>query len=125
MTLLTNSWFSLAQSCDSVYKKLRYFRASVGNSSAIDKALESIVNGGFSFILSLTLLSIMNINPWPLLVSVTSLLVSVSFALGSSVSKYVEVSQLCWIHSVEMRAVCVYSLTCIVLFVSGCPLDCR
>ena len=39
------------------------------------------------------ILAIMQINPWPLLVSMTSLLVSVSFALGSSVSKYVEVSQ--------------------------------
>lgn len=36
------------------------------------------------------LLSILQFNPYPILVSITSLLVSISFALGSSVSKYVE-----------------------------------
>ena len=84
------SLLAFVQSCDAVYKKLRFFRASVGNSSAIDDALESIVDGVFWFVLALSLLSIMNFNPWPILVSITSLLVSVSFALGSSVSKYVE-----------------------------------
>jgi len=84
------SLLAFVQSCDAVYKKLRFFRASVGNSSAIDDALESIVDGVFWFVLVLLLLSIMNFNPWPILVSITSLLVSVSFALGSSVSKYVE-----------------------------------
>jgi len=84
------SLLAFCQSCDAVYKKLRFFRASVSNSSAIDTALEGIVDGVFWFVLSLLLLSIMNFNPWPILVSITSLLVSVSFALGSSVSKYVE-----------------------------------
>ena len=46
------------------------------------------------FVLGLLLLSFMQINPWTLLVSMTSLLVSVSFALGPSVSKYVEVSSI-------------------------------
>jgi hypothetical protein len=53
-------------------------------------ALENIVDGAYAFVLALILLAIMNFNPWPVLVSITSLLVSVSFALGSSVSKYVE-----------------------------------
>jgi len=78
------------QSIDSVYKRLRYFRASVGNASVIDNVLEKIINGIFYFILSLALLTFMQINPYPLLVSMTSLLVSVSFALGPSVSKFVE-----------------------------------
>jgi len=80
------------QSIDSVYKRLRFFRASVGNGSVIDRVLESIINGLFYFTLGLILLTFMEFNPWPLLVSLTSLLVSVSFALGSSVSKFVEVS---------------------------------
>ena len=84
------------QSIDAVYRKLRFFRASVGNASVIDKVLEDIINGIFYFVLGLVLLSLMHFNPWPLLVSMTSLLVSVSFALGSSVSKYVEVR---WILS--------------------------
>lgn len=75
-----------------VYKRLRYFKASVGNASVIDNELEKIANIFYWFLLMMLILAIMQINPWPLLVSMTSLLVSVSFALGSSVSKYVEVS---------------------------------
>ena len=75
------------------YKRLRFFRASVGNASVIDHVLESIIDGVFHFVLALVLLSIMRFNPWPLLVSISTLLVSVSFAVGSSASKYIEVSQ--------------------------------
>lgn len=78
------------QSCDAIYKRLCYFRASVGNASVIDNVLAGIVDGFFYFILTLVLLSLLEFNPWTLLVSLTSLLVSVSFALGPSVSKYVE-----------------------------------
>ena len=81
---------AFVQSVDAVYKRLRYFRASVGNASVINNVMESIINGIFYFVLGLLLLSFMQINPWTLLVSMTSLLVSVSFALGPSVSKYVE-----------------------------------
>jgi len=81
---------AFVQSVDIVYKRLRYFRASVGNASVINNVMESIINGIFYFVLGLLLLSFMQINPWTLLVSMTSLLVSVSFALGPSVSKYVE-----------------------------------
>lgn len=98
-----NELSSLAfiQSCDSLYKRLRFFRASVGNASVIDHALESIIDGIFNFVLALTLMSMMRFNPWPLLVSISTLLVSVSFAVGSSASKYIEVSSKapvrCWI----------------------------
>jgi small-conductance mechanosensitive channel len=85
------SMLSFLQSCDLLYKKLRFFRASVGNASVIDKALEGMLNGIFFFILALVVLSIMRINPWPLLVSISTLLVSISFAVGSSASKYIEV----------------------------------
>jgi hypothetical protein len=86
------SQLAFIQSCDSLYKKLRFFRASVGNASVIDHALETIIDFLFNFILALALLSLMRFNPWPLLVSVSTLLVSVSFAVGSSASKYIEVS---------------------------------
>lgn len=84
------SELAFVQSCDSLYKKLRYFRANVGNASIIDHALESIVDWVFSFVLALVLLSAMRFNPWPLLVSISTLLVSVSFAVGSSASKWFE-----------------------------------
>ena len=84
------SMVAFVQSCDSMYKKLRYFRANVGNASVIDHALESIVDGAFSFALGLVLLSVMRINPMALLVSLSTLLVSISFAVGSSASKWFE-----------------------------------
>jgi hypothetical protein len=40
---------SFIQACDTVYKRLRYLRASVGNSSVIDQVLESILNSIFNF----------------------------------------------------------------------------
>lgn len=82
---------SFVQSCDTVYKKLRYFRASVGNSSVIDHVLESIIDGLFYFALSLIVLDLLKLNPWPLLVSTSTLLVAGSFAVGPSCAKAVEV----------------------------------
>jgi hypothetical protein len=79
------------QSCDTVYKKLRYFRASVGNSSVIDRVLEGIINSVFFFLLLLVVLSLVNLNPWPLLVSLSTLLVTFAFAVGPSISKAIEV----------------------------------
>lgn len=84
------SGLSFVQACDSLYRRMRYFRASVGNASVIDHALESIVDGFYHFILCLVMLSILQINPWPLLVSISTLLVSVSFAVGPSAAKYIE-----------------------------------
>ena len=84
------SLLAFLQSCDAVYRKLRFFRASVGNASIIDHALEGIVDGLFNFLLALALLTLMRFNPWPLLVSVSTLLVSVSFAVSSSCSNYIE-----------------------------------
>lgn len=78
------------QSCDSIFKRLCFFRASVGNSSVIDKVLASIVDWFYYFTLTLMLLSLLRFNPWTLMVSLTSILVSASFALGSSLSRYVE-----------------------------------
>ena len=84
------SLLAFLQSCDAVYRNLRFFRASVGNASIIDHALERIVDGFFNFLLALALLTIMRFNPWPLLVSVSTLLVSVSFAVSSSCSNFIE-----------------------------------
>ena len=78
------------QSCDALYKRLRFFRANVGNASVIDHALESICDGAFNFVLLLIILTVMRFNPWPLLVSLSTVLVSISFAVGSSASKFFE-----------------------------------
>lgn len=84
------SLLSFVQSCDWVYKKLRYFRASVSNSSLIDKVLCQIFNCFFGLGLAFVILAVLNLNPWALLVSSLSLIVSFAFALGPSVAKYIE-----------------------------------
>jgi small-conductance mechanosensitive channel len=78
------------QSCDAIYKRLSYFRASVGNASVIVNVLAGIVDVFFFCMLALALLSLLEFNPWALLVPFTSLVVSLSFALSSSLSKYLE-----------------------------------
>jgi hypothetical protein len=83
---------SFVQTCDTIYKKIRYFRASVGNASVIDQVLESIIDAVFYFSLGLVELSLLNLNPWPLLVSMSTLLVTASFAVGPSCAKAIEVS---------------------------------
>jgi len=82
---------AFVQTCDWVYRKLRFFRASVANSSLIDGVLEQIFNFFFYTALALVITSgVMGLNPWSLLLSVSTLLVSLSFAVGSSVSKLIE-----------------------------------
>jgi hypothetical protein len=81
---------AFVQAVDKIYKRLRFFRASIRNSSVIDGVLERLMDGIFYCVLGFMLSSLMQFNPWTLMVSITSLLVSVSFALGASVSKYVE-----------------------------------
>ena len=88
----TNSLTQLAfvQSCDAIYRRLRYFRASVGNSSVIDKVLEDMLDGVFNSALAMVLMTMLGFNPYPLLVSISTLLVSFAFAFGASAALYVE-----------------------------------
>ena len=81
------------QSCDTVYKKLRFFRASVGNSSVIDKVLENIIDTVYGIALGLVILSLLKLDPWPILVSMSTLLVTFAFAVGPSAAKSIEVSE--------------------------------
>ena len=84
---------NFVQSCDDVYKRLRYFRASVANSSLIDKFLEEVLSGFFVFALVLCELAVLGYNPYPILVSVSALIVSSTFAIKVSAANYFEVSQ--------------------------------
>jgi hypothetical protein len=92
------SLLAFLQSCDAIYKRLRFFRASVANASVIDHALESILNGLVNLLLILVLLCVLRFNPWPLLVSVSTILVSISFAVSSSCSNYIEGVLLICLH---------------------------
>ena len=81
---------AFVQSCDSLYRRLRFFLATVENSASLDNVLENVVNCLYYFVLALFLMSLLNYNAWSLLLSMTSLLVSFSFAFGQTVSKYVQ-----------------------------------
>ena len=84
------SLLAFVQATDQSYKRLVFLRASLRNSKMLDGVLKRLFNGIFYFFLTLFLLSLMHLNPWPLIVSITSIVVSISFALGSSVSRFVE-----------------------------------
>jgi len=47
-------------------------------------------NGVFGFFLGLTIMSVLQLNPWTLLVSMSTVLVSFAFALGPSAAKLIE-----------------------------------
>lgn len=82
---------AFVQACDTLYRKLRLFRASVGNSSVIDGVLESIIDPIFFLCLGTIILSILNFNPIGMLIPLSSLLVAGSFAFGSTCAKAFEV----------------------------------
>lgn len=73
-----------------VFRKLYNIRASITNSSMMDLVLEDIMNTIFYFIMACIVMAVLNFNPWGLLLSMTSVIVSFAFALGPSVSKYIE-----------------------------------
>lgn len=55
---------AFVQACDSLYRRLRYFRASVGNSTVIDRVLENVFDTIFGFVLLLLILAILRFNPY-------------------------------------------------------------
>ena len=57
----------------------------------IDKVLEGIVDAIFGFVLALVVLQFNSFNPWPILVSMSTLLVTFTFAVGPSAAKSIEV----------------------------------
>ena len=68
---------------------------SVGNSSVIDNVLHGIIDVIFGFVLTLAVLTMVKLNPWPLLVSMSTLLVTSAFAVGPSIAKAIEVRRCC------------------------------
>lgn len=83
---------SFVQSVDYVYKSLRYLRASILNSSKIDSVLEDAFDLVLNGILGILVMTLIGLNPWPLLVSFSTVMVSFAFSFGPSCAKYIEVS---------------------------------
>lgn len=81
---------AFASSCDEVYKKMLFLRASMNNSSKIDGVLEDIFDCLFYGILAVVVLSLLGLDIWPLLVSASTMLLSFTFAFSASTARTVE-----------------------------------
>ncbi len=81
---------NFVQSVDWAYKRVRYLRASVANSTLIDTVLEHDFNILFYFFLVLIVISMLGFNPWTLLFSMSTILVSFAFAFGPSAAKAID-----------------------------------
>ncbi|CAB9520719.1 expressed unknown protein [Seminavis robusta] len=78
------------RSVDAVYKSLRFLRASIINSTKIDTVLENVFDMVFNGILAIIVMTLLGLNPWPLLVSFSTVMVSFAFSFGPSCAKYIE-----------------------------------
>jgi small-conductance mechanosensitive channel len=81
---------AFVQNVDTVYKNLKFLRASIMNSSKIDSVLEDVFDVAFYAILTIIIMTLLGLNPWPLLVSFSTVLVSFAFAFGPSAAKWIE-----------------------------------
>ncbi|KAG7357550.1 mechanosensitive ion channel [Nitzschia inconspicua] len=84
------SLVDFVRSVDNVYKELRLLRATVAGSTKIDRALESIFNYAFYVLLVSIILWVLNIDPFALFVSVSSIILAFAVMIGSASSKYFE-----------------------------------
>jgi hypothetical protein len=80
------------KSIDSVYKSLRTLRASIHNSSQIDRAFELIINFFFYLVLLCVVLATFEVDPLAIFLSFSSIIVAFAFIIGGASSKYFEVS---------------------------------
>jgi len=80
----------LSKPSDWVYKRVRYLRASVANSTLIDRVMERDFNILYYFFLVLIVISMLGFSPWNLLFSMSTILVSFAFAFGPSAAKAID-----------------------------------
>jgi len=88
--LLTHPPIASLPSNVSVYKELRLLRASVSNSSKLDRALERVINVFFYILLLFVVLAVFGHDPFYLFGYVTGFLLAFAFMIGTACSKYVE-----------------------------------
>lgn len=87
----TISMVDFVRSIDSIYRDLRMLRATVASSSKIDQALETIFNFFFYAIVLIIILSVLEIDPLALFLSLSSIILAFAFMIGSASAKYFEV----------------------------------
>jgi hypothetical protein len=78
------------RSVDSIYKELKMLRASIHSSAAIDTAFEWLINIVFYFIVFCIVLAAWGLDPLALFLSLSSVLLALTFAIGGSSAKYFE-----------------------------------
>ena len=75
---------------DAVYRKVRLLESSVENHSHVDKSYEKVINFIFYFLMGCVALAIMGMNPLVFILSLSTLLVSFAFMIGSAASQQFE-----------------------------------
>lgn len=78
------------KSVDTVYKQVRILRASVANSSKLDRSTELIVNFLFHAVLLTVILSQLGFDPLALFLSISGVVLAFAFMISSASSKYFE-----------------------------------
>jgi len=84
------SLLEFVRSVDAVYKELRLLRATIDNSSQIDRALENIFNGFFYTMLAVIILFFLGFNPFTVFLSFSTVILSFTFMIGGASASYVE-----------------------------------
>ena len=75
---------------DTINRKLRLLENSVNNHSHVDKSYEKVVNWIFYFLIGCVVLAILGVDPFVFILSISALLVSFAFMIGSGVSQQFE-----------------------------------
>ena len=82
------SKLDFVKSVDSIYKSIKLLSANISNSSQIDSAVEGIFNVVFYAILAAITLAMLDVDPFQLFFSLSSVLLVFAFAFGNS--RYVQ-----------------------------------
>ena len=72
------------QSIDAVYREMRVLAANVENATKMDSAYERLMNVAFYLVLGATALPLIGIDPLPIILSLTGLLVTFAFVIGAA-----------------------------------------
>jgi hypothetical protein len=79
------------KSVDNVYKSIRFLRASVAAAAKIDCAFESMFNVVFYVVVTCVALSILGFNPLTIFLSLSGVIVSFSFIIGTASAYFFQV----------------------------------
>lgn len=84
------SMLDFLRSIDAIYKEYMFLHASIENSSAIDRQVESILNWFFYGAVLLVVVSQMGFDPLALFLSLSSVILGFTFMIGNAASGYVD-----------------------------------